>query len=92
MTSCAGSRGLHRTPVDQLEMKSYPSLACSLLVPKAGRGYIEKLNDSEVFQRNTGRKGIVLMYHPYASGQLFTEPEYLLVFRVVKFNEPVENF
>jgi hypothetical protein len=52
--------------------------------------YIVKVYDSEAFQKNTNSKAIVISFHPYWFGHYTTEPEYYLVFDIVR-TKKLEN-
>lgn len=88
VSACASYKGLYRTPFNKFDTVTFKSLDIQIDLPEQPETkyarYMVKVYDSEAFQKNTQSKAIVISFHPYWSGQYATEPEYYLVFDIVR--------
>lgn len=90
---CSGcaTAGVERTPFSSWSRQSFDKLGLSVTLPQqpdhARARYFMDLADSDQYEKNTGRKDLLLCFHPVWSGSFLSEPIYLMKIRILVFRQ-----
>lgn len=91
VVGCATPHGVVRTPLDEWEVKHFPSLGFSVEIPKQPNRLSSRYSlhvwDSSAIEAGIGCKVVFLNIHPIWAGTIFMEPHYLLEIGFYKMTE-----